>query len=106
MKDDWKGAHLSLMRLTHIAQILFTAATVAAFVYAMRTRQPSGRILEVPYEFRVPTSESVRKRLWNPDDPRLFTPPILGVGWSINLFQAAVRAQALLALATERRGDT
>ena len=52
---------------------------------------------------RCPTSFACRLRrvcaigLWNPDDPRLFTPPILGVGWSINLFQVAVRAQALLA---------
>ena len=95
-----------MARLTYIAQLLFTVATVAAFVYAMRTRQPSGRILEVPYEFRAPTSDRLRERLWNPDDPRVFTPPILGVGWSINLFQVAVRAQVLLALATERRGDT
>ena len=92
-----------MSRLTYIAQILFTVATVAAFVYAMRTRQPSGRILEVPYEFRPPTSDRLRDRLWNPDDPRLFTPPVLGIGWSINLFQLAVRARALLALATERR---
>ena len=94
------------MRLGHVLQILFTAATVAAFVYAMRTRQPSGRILEVPYEFRPPTSDRLRDRLWNPDDPRLFTPPILGIGWSINFYQAALRAQALLALATERRENT
>ena len=93
------------MRLSHVLQVLFTAATVAAFVYAMRTRQPSGRILEVPYEFRAPTTDRLRDRLWNPDDPRVFTPPILGIGWSINLYQLAVRAQALLALATERRED-
>ena len=93
------------MRLSHVLQILITAATVAAFVYAMRTRQPSGRILEVPYEFRAPTTDRLRDRLWNPDDPRLFTPPVLGIGWSINLFQLAVRAQALLARATERRED-
>ena len=91
--------------LFHVARILFTAATVAAFVYSIRTRQPSGHILEVPYDFRVPTSERLRDRLWNPDDRRVFTPPVLGVGWSINLFQVAVRAQALLALATERRED-
>ena len=93
------------MRLSHALQILFTAATVAAFVYAMRTRQPSGRILEVPYEFRAPTTDRLRDRLWNAEDPRLFTPPVLGIGWSINLFQLAVRAQALLARATERRED-
>ena len=91
--------------LFYVARILFTAATVAAFVYAIRTRQPSGRILEVPYEFRVPTSDRLRERLWNPDDPRVFTPPVLGVGWSINLYQAAVWAQALLGCAQGRRED-
>ncbi len=91
--------------LFYVARILFTAATVAAFVYAIRTRQPSGRILEVPYEFRVPTSNRLRERLWNPDDPRVFTPPVLGVGWSINLYQAAVWAQALLACAQGRGED-
>ena len=94
-----------MARLSYIAQILFTAATVAAFVYAMRTRQPSGRILEVPYEFRVPTSERVRERLWNPDDPRVFTPPVLGIGWSINLYQAAARAHVFLESVLERRED-
>ena len=63
------------------------AFTVAAAVYAYRTRQPEGRLLNVPYDFRMPTVERLRRRMWNPDESRVFTPAIFGVGWSLNLFQ-------------------
>ena len=59
----------------------------AAAVYAYRTKQPEGRILNVPYDFRMPTMERLRRRVWNPDEPRVFTPTIFGVGWSLNFFQ-------------------
>ena len=65
----------------------FTAAfTLAAVVYAIRSRQSHGTFLSVPYEFRMPTVARFRERFWNPDDPRVFTPRVFGVGWSINLF--------------------
>lgn len=38
----------------------------------------------VPYDFRPPTLERIKDSLWNPDDPRLFTPRPFGVGWSLN----------------------
>jgi hypothetical protein len=42
----------------------------------------------VPYDFRPPTLGRVRERWWNPADPRLLTPHVFGVGWSINLARA------------------
>ena len=41
----------------------------------------------MPYDLRLPTMERLRDRWWNPDDPRIFTPRVFGVGWSINLAQ-------------------
>jgi hypothetical protein len=56
----------------------------------------------VPYDLRVPTVARVRQRWWNPDDERLLTPHVFGVGWSINL----ARARHLLRDATsEPPGD-
>jgi hypothetical protein len=46
-----------------------------------------GRIGFVPYDFRPPTVERLRERLWNPNDPRIFTPHVWGVGWTINFYQ-------------------
>jgi len=46
-----------------------------------------GRILGVPYDFRWPTLERFREAYWNPDDPRIFTDRVIGVGWAVNLAQ-------------------
>jgi len=68
-----------------------TAFTVATLVYAIKTRQSHGRFLMVPYEFRVPTVQRIRDRWWNPDDGRIFTPPVFDVGWSLNVYQVVRR---------------
>jgi hypothetical protein len=39
----------------------------------------------VPYDFRVPTMERIREAYWSPDNPRVFTDRVLGVGWGINI---------------------
>ena len=74
------------------ALILFAAATV---VYAISTRRPHGRLLGVPFDWRIPSLETVRGRLWNPSDDRLIQPTVFGVGWAINLHQALVRLGVL-----------
>jgi uncharacterized protein DUF5808 len=42
----------------------------------------------VPYDFRPPTWERIRAAYWNPEDDRLFTDRVFGVGWAINLYRA------------------
>ena len=63
------------------------AFTVAAVVYALRSKRDVGRLLGVPYDFRKPTMQRFRLSIWNPDEDRVFIPSFLGVGWSINLHQ-------------------
>lgn len=46
-----------------------------------------GRVGPVPYDFRIPTLEQFKASYWNPDDQRLFTDRVLGVGWAINFAQ-------------------
>jgi hypothetical protein len=43
----------------------------------------------VPYDLRPPTVARVRDRWWNPEDDRLFTEQVFGVGWSLNLARLA-----------------
>ena len=40
----------------------------------------------VPYDFRPPTPERVREAYWNPDEPRILTDRVLGLGWAINFY--------------------
>jgi len=37
----------------------------------------------VPYDFRVPTPDRLKDRLWNPDGP-ILSPHVFGVGWTLN----------------------
>jgi len=45
----------------------------------------TGTFLGIPYDWRRPTWARLKARVWNPDDPRLFTPKWFGWGYSINL---------------------
>ena len=90
------------MRVSSTLRTVMIAFSVAAVVYAYRTGQPAGRFLKVPYDFRFPTIQRFRDRLWNPDDPRMFTPHPFGVGWTLNLYRIRERLRgALLARASD-----
>jgi hypothetical protein len=74
---------------------LASAALVVAAV-AQELRKPSsertwhGRVAGlVPYDFRPPTLARFQAAWWNPDDPRIFTDRVFGVGWAINLGRLA-----------------
>ncbi len=56
-----------------------------------------GRVLGVPYDFRVPTTGRLLTRVWNPDDERIIVPLVVGIGWTLNLYQLKRRAQLLIA---------
>ena len=72
-------------------RLIVSTFMVATIVYAIRTKQSDGAFLGVPFEFRLPTPTRVRQRLWNPEDSRIFTPHVLGVGWSVNVYQVLKR---------------
>ncbi len=71
-----------------IVQATIAAAFAATAVHAYREGKSHGRYYGIPFDFRVPTIDRVRQRMWNPDDPRVITPTVFGAGWSINLYQA------------------
>jgi Family of unknown function (DUF5808) len=82
--------------MRHLRTIL-RAATFGMLAWAVLTelRKPrEQRTWEgslagvVPYDLRVPTIGRIRERWWNPDDERLLTPHVFGVGWSVNLARA------------------
>lgn len=54
-----------------------------------------GRVGPIPYDFRVPSLDKVRNALWNPDDDRLFTGMVLGIGWTVNFAQVVRIAREL-----------
>lgn len=76
-----------LRRLLRLAGL---GALVAAVVTERRKppaeREWHGRLAGlVPYDLRRPTMERVRSSLWNPGSPRLISPQVFGVGWTLNV---------------------
>jgi hypothetical protein len=64
---------------------------VAAAIWDQLRRLPAertwhGTVLNVPYDFRLPTVERLQKTFWNNEDARVFVPHAFGVGWSINFY--------------------
>ena len=43
-----------------------------------------GKILGIPYDFRMPTPARIKERMWNPEDPHIVTPRVFGAGWTVN----------------------
>ncbi len=88
MRSTWR----TLTGVLRIAGIVL----VATAIYQELSKPPAkrgwhGKIADfVPYDFRLPTTARVRDRLWNPDDPRILTEHVFGVGWAVN-FHALLR---------------
>ena len=77
----------ALMWLVRMAAI----GAVAGAVYTELPKPPAertwhGKLLGmIPYDFRIPTLESIRQAYWNPRSPKIFTDRPLGIGWAINI---------------------
>jgi hypothetical protein len=49
--------------------------------------EKTGKFLGVHYDWRKPTVERFKERMWNADDPRVFTPRAFGWGYDINFYR-------------------
>ena len=92
------------MKLVAIGLVVAAVAQEAMKPPEERTWR--GRVLGVvPYDFSPPTWERIRQAYWNPEDPRLFTDRVLGVGWAINLHRARLVLMGLFGGLTQNDGQ-
>ncbi len=47
-------------------------------------REPQGRFLGLPFNWKRPTRDEAGKGVWDPADRRIFTPKNYGWGYGIN----------------------
>lgn len=55
----------------------------------------TGRFLGIPYDWRRPSLERFKARMWNREDARLWVPKSFGWGWTINFYQLLERVERL-----------
>jgi hypothetical protein len=90
-------------RLLRAVVMLLTMAAVAQELSKPEgERTWHGRVAGVPYDFRWPTLARFREAYWNPDDPRVFTDKVVGIGWAVNFAQLLPRAQEAFIRLSER----
>ncbi|HYM51381.1 MAG TPA: DUF5808 domain-containing protein [Candidatus Limnocylindrales bacterium] len=83
-----------LRRLVRATVLVLTAAAVAQELSKPEgERTWHGRVAGVPYDFRWPTLQRVRDAYWNPNDDRIFTDRVVGIGWAVNFAQLIPRAR-------------
>jgi hypothetical protein len=70
---------------------LVAVAILGAAAVATELRRPPGlrrwhgRVAGlVPYDFRPPTLDRLRRTWWNPRDPRVLVDTAFGLGWDLN----------------------
>ncbi|MFQ6059426.1 MAG: DUF5808 domain-containing protein [Anaerolineae bacterium] len=83
--------------ITWLGMSLIAAAVYQELQKSPQERTWHGRVAGlVPYDFRVPTLERLREAYWNPDDPRIFTDRVLGIGWAVNFYSLLQRLGVLV----------
>lgn len=45
-----------------------------------------GKVLGVPYDFRIPNQESLRHTFWNSETSQVIVPRSFGMGWTVNFY--------------------
>ena len=79
--------------------------TVAAVVKELKQpadqRTWNGMVASaIPYDFRIPTLDRIKQRLWDPEG-RVVGPRIFGVGWTVNVGRVVAEAKELAAAHAE-----
>ncbi|RPF20431.1 DUF5808 domain-containing protein [Myceligenerans xiligouense] len=77
-------------RLRRVVTVVTIVLSAAAVVKELRKpkdeRTWNGKVAAVvPYDFRIPTMERVRERMWNPESDHFISPRVAGVGWTLNV---------------------
>lgn len=86
------------VRINRIAEAAALGALTAAVAQELRKpasdRTWTGELGGiVPYDLRRPTPARLRAKFWSPDEPRILTPHVWGVGWALNVGRLAELAR-------------
>ena len=84
---------MKLLRL--LAAVLAIAAVIKELRLPTEERTWHGALGGfVPYDFRMPTVEKVKRTFWNPDGA-IVVNRVFGVGWSVNLGAIVAKVRSL-----------
>lgn len=93
--DPQATAEQVLAATEHIGPVTDAGAANASTRSAATDRPDDdprvGTFAGIPYDWRVPTADRLRRNLWDPTSDALFVPRAFGAGWDLNFGAVAVR---------------
>jgi hypothetical protein len=98
MYNIYKGVVMGkwLIRLIEAVAVTVTLAAVCQELEKPgEERHWHGKLCFIPYDFRLPTIERIKQFCWNPDNTRIFTNTVWGIGWTINLYTLLERMRII-----------
>ena len=69
-----------------------TLVTIAVAAVCQELEKPKeerhwhGKLGIIPYDFRFPTLERLKKGYWNTENDEVFSDTVFGIGWAVNFF--------------------
>lgn len=69
-----------------------TAVTIAVAAVCQELEKPKeerhwhGKLGIIPYDFRFPTIERLKRAYWNTESDQIISDTVLGIGWAVNFF--------------------
>ncbi len=66
--------------------IIVGAAILDQLKRSPEQRTWQGQVGGIPYDFRLPTPERIRAKVWNKNTSQVLMPHLFGVGWSLNFY--------------------
>lgn len=96
VSTDTKRRHSGGMKpLKLLAAALVVAAVIKELRQPKEERTWHGALGGfVPYDFRMPTVDKIKRTFWNPDGP-VIANRVFGVGWTINLGAVVAKVRSL-----------
>jgi Family of unknown function (DUF5808) len=73
----------------------YAAELVEALIGDVAAEEPRFRVFGIPIETRGLLNGGVRSRIFDPENPRIIVPRLLGAGWTLNLGAVAVKLKLI-----------
>jgi hypothetical protein len=95
-QDKHRGGGLKRF-VTLVTIGLAVAAVVKELRLPEEERTWNGKVAAVvPYDFRFPTLERAKERLWDPEAEHVIGPRVFGVGWAVNVGKVVAMVRSRL----------
>lgn len=98
-RDEHDTKHAKIRKVISLVTLSLSIAAVVKELRAPAQERTWNGIVAgfVPYDFRMPTLDRLKARMWNPESEHIVGPRVFGVGWTLNAGRVVALAREKIA---------